>query len=774
MMNNLRQRPNRILALSALFLTGWAFSCRKETPTSNLPAYSHRDLPIERRIDDLLPRMTLEEKAGQLATMYPNAVVRLGIPHLQAGEALHGICLRHGTSFPSPLAMGSTWDPDIIERMGTVVAAEARALGTHQVYSPMLGMLIDPRWGRSEECYGEDPYLVSRIGVAYIKGLQGTGADYLGRDHIIASAKHYVADGQPLAGLNGAEMDVSVRRLHEIFLPPFQAAVEEAHVGSIMPAHHILNGVPCHANSYILVDVLRKTYGFDGHIISDNGDIRGLHTEKRVAKNLAEAARLALEAGVDQELAIEEPWSDRVYGANLIRTVAAGEIPIGLVDRAVRNVLRSKYRLGLFDDGTPIYPWQDHLASGDEGRGPIQGWPAYEELKPVKGVRSLDDDTNDYFNKLHRLGVPRPDWEEIIYKPAHDQLALEVARKAVTLLKNDGNILPFDPKKLKRIAVIGPNADVEILGAYSTPEARHFVTVLEGIRRQAGKDVEVLYAEGCSLVDWRKENIAEAVKIARNADAAILVIGGNELTAKEGEDADNLDLVGHQEELVKAVYAAGVPTVVMLLQSRPLSIPWVADHIPAILCGWFLGQETGTAVAEAIFGRINPGGKLPVSIPRNVGQIPVYYDKFPPGDTKYRDSPYGPVFPFGHGLSYTSFSYTNLQARATSPTSAAVGVEIENTGSRAGDEVVELYVRDEFASVARLVQELKGFRRVTLAPGEKRTVTFDLEKDAFAFYDVPKGGWTVEPGRFEIMVGSSSRDIRGSVWVELEKPVPRS
>jgi beta-glucosidase len=763
----------RTVGLAVVFLTGWAFSCRQETPTSGVPAYKNRDLPIERRIDDLLPRMTLEEKAEQLATLYPNAVVRLGIPHLQAGEALHGICLRHGTSFPAPLAMGSTWDPDIIERMGTVVAAEARALGTHQVYSPMLGVLIDPRWGRSEESYGEDPYLVSRIGVAFIKGLQGTGDELFDENHIIASAKHYVADGEPLAGLNGAEMDVSIRRLHEVFLPPFRAAVEEARVGSIMPAHHILNGIPCHINQYTLVEVLRKTYGFDGHIISDNGDIRGLHTEKRVAKNPAEAARLALEAGVDQELAIERPWKDRVYGANLVAAVTAGEIPIGLVDRAVRNVLRSKFRLGLFDDGTPIYPWQDHLASGDEGRGPIPGWPAYEELKPVKGVRSMDDDTNDYFNKLHRLGVPRPGWERILDNPAHDRLALDIARKAITLLKNDGNLLPLDPEKLKRIAVIGPNADVEILGAYSTPEARHFVSVLDGIKTYVGKDVEVLYEEGCSLVDWDKEEISDAVKAVRKSDVAILAIGGNELTAKEGEDADNLDLVGHQEDLVKAVHATGVPTVVMLLQSRPLSIPWVADHVPAILCGWFLGQETGTAVAEAIFGRLNPGGKLPVSIPRNVGQITVYYNKFPPGDTKYRDSPYGPLFPFGHGLSYTSFTYANLKARATSPTSAAVSVEIENAGSRAGDEVVELYVRDEFASVARPVQELKGFRRVTLAPGEKRTVTFELDKGTFAFYDDKNKDWTVEPGRFEILVGSSSRDIRGSVWVELEKPVPR-
>ena len=753
--------------LIIILLAAWSISCRSEAPSSKIPPYKNRALPIDRRIDDLLPRMTLEEKAEQLATLYPNAVVRLGIPHLQAGEALHGICLRHGTSFPSPLAMGSTWDPEIIERMGTLVAVEARALGTHQVYSPMLGLLIDPRWGRSEECYSEDPYLVSRIGAAYVKGLQGTGRELFDANHIIASAKHFVADGQPLAGLNGAEMDVSTRRLHEIFLPPFRAAVQEARVGSIMPAHHALNGIPCHVNRSALVDILRNTYGFDGHIVSDNGDLHALHSEKRVAETLAKAARLALEAGVDQELAIEVPWRDRVYGANLIQAVTDGEVSVELVDRAVRNVLRSKFRLGLFDDGTPVYSWQDHQASGDEGRGPIRGWPAYQELKPTKGVRSLDKDTNDYFNKLHRLGVPRPGWEKVLYDPAHDQLALEAARKAITLLKNEGSILPLDPKKLKRIAVIGPNANVEILGAYSTPEARHFVTVLEGIRRQAGKDVEVLYAEGCSLVDWRKETIVEAVKIARNSDVAILVIGGNELTAKEGEDSDSLDLVGHQGELVKAVHATGVPTVVMLLQSRPLSIAWVAEHIPAILCGWFLGQETGTAVGEAVFGKTNPGGKLPVSIPRNVGQIPVYYNKFPPGDTKYRDSPYGPLFPFGHGLSYTTFTYTNFTARATSPTSAAVSVEIENAGSRAGDEVVQLYVRDEYASVVRPFQELKGFRRVTLMPGERKTATFDLGRDAFAFFDVTRGDWTVEPGRFEIMVGSSSRDIRGRTLVEL-------
>jgi beta-glucosidase len=278
--------------------------------------------------------------------------------------------------------------------------------------------------------------------------------------------------------------------------------------------------------------------------------------------------------------------------------------------------------------------------------------------------------------------VPRKGWENVIYDPGHDQLALEVARKAITLLKNGGNLLPLDNKTFKRIAVIGPNANVEILGAYSTPEARHLVTVLDAIKAYAGKDVEVLYEEGCSLIDWGKENILDAAKAAKRSDLVILVIGGNELTAKEGEDSDNLDLVGHQEELAKAIHATGVPTVAVLLQSRPLSIPWIAENMPAILSGWFLGQETGTAVAKALFGEIDPAGRLPVSIPRNVGQIPVYYNEFTGGDREYRDSPVGPLFPFGHGLSYTTFSYSNLQTQAVSPTSATVSVDIQNTGQR--------------------------------------------------------------------------------------------
>ncbi len=747
------------------FFVWTVISCTKSS--EGLPFYKNSNLSIEERINDLMPRMTIDEKVVQLATLYPNAVVRLGIPHIKAGEALHGICLKHATSFPSPLAMGSTWDPEIIENMGSIVAKEARALGTHQVYSPMLGILIDPRWGRSEESYGEDPYLVSRIGVGYIKGLQGTGDELFDKNHIIASAKHFAADGQPLGGLNSTPMDISIRRLHEVFFPPFLAAVSEANLGSVMPAHHSINGVPNHSSVYLIDEILRKTYGFKGHLISDHGDIRALHTRHLVAETLTDAARLALETGVDQELQIEAPWEQRTFGPPLLEGIRDGSIPVELVDRAVRNVLRSKFRLGLFDDGEPIYAWQDHWASGDEGTGPIEDYPEYVELKHTNAVRGQDERLNDYFNKLHRGGFPRENWEEVIYDKKSDAVALDVARKAITLIKNEDGLLPLDKTKVNRIAVIGPNADVEILGAYSTPEARHYVKVLDGIKNFVGNDAEILYSEGCSLIDLEKENIAEAVGIAKRSDVAILILGGNELTAREGEDTDTIDLPGYQNELVKAVYEIGTPVVVMFLQSRPMSFPWIAENISAILAGWFLGQETGTAVAEALFGTINPGGKLTIAIPRSVGQIPAFYNRLPGSDDTYRDSPSGPLYPFGHGLSYTTFEYSDLHIQKTSSTSAEVSVDITNSGGRTGDEVVQLYVHDQYSSVARPVKELKSFGRITLLPDATKTVTFFLDKNAFAFYDSENGDWVVEQGDFTIMVGSSSIDIRLSATLKL-------
>ncbi len=672
-------------------ITGFVLSFINIVLAQVILPYKNPDLPVEARIKDLMSRMTIKEKLVQLADQYPNANIRLGIPNLKGASMIHGVTLAYATSFPVPLAMGSTWDPDLIERMGTVVANESRALGVQHGYEPMVSVLIDPRWGRSEECFGEDPYHVSRISVGFVHGLQGRGEERFDENHIIATAKHFVADGQPIGGINATAMDVSIRRLHEVFLPPYKAVVEEAGVGCIMAAHHSLNGIPCHANKYILQTVLRDTYGFDGHVISDNMDISRLYTNKLVAENFIDAARLALEAGVDQEMAIDRPWDDRVYGAPLLEGIENGSIPVEVLDRAVRNVLRTKFKIGLLDNNETIYPWQDHWVSGDEGFGPIEGYPEYQEVENTKAVRGLDVVLNEWFNTLHRLAVPRENWRDVLFNKEHDQLALEVAKKAITLLKNEGDLLPLDKNRLKKIAVIGPNADVEVLGAYSTPKTRHFVTVLDGIKDYVENDAEVLYKEGCSLTDMSRENIDDAVELANSSDVAILVIGGNELTAKEGEDSDTIHLTGYQQDLVKAVYATGTPVVVMLLHGRPLAIPWIADNIPAILDGWYLGQETGTAVAEAIFGEINPGGKLPVSIPRNTGQIPAYYYKTLGGARgqnmrdfiwNYRDNQAGPLFPFGHGLSYTTFEYSNLKISAISPTSAEVTVDITNTGNR--------------------------------------------------------------------------------------------
>ena len=780
----------RITILAAFVTTSMAgFSQSPGYAVQSAP-YKDASLPIEERVEDLLGRMTLEEKVHQLATQFANANVRLGIPHIKSAEALHGLTLKHATSFPQATAMGSTWDPALVERIATVIAAEARALGVHQVYSPMLGVLIDPRWGRSEESYSEDPYLASRIGVGFIRGLQGMGEERYGPDRIIATGKHFVADGQPMAGINATDMDASERRLHELFLPPFRAVVMEAQVGSIMPAHHAVNGIPMHAHTRLLQEVLRDTWGFDGHIISDNNDIRGLNDERFTAPTWADAARQSLTAGVDQELSIQVPWSGRIYGQSLLDAVDDGLISIDLVDAAARNVLRSKFALGLFDDGTPIYPWQDYLVGSDEGQGPIEGYPEYQDLPNTTAVRGIDEPLNEYFNFLHRLGVPRDNWREVLYNEEHDTLALEAARRAITLLKNEGALLPVDAEKLQRIAVIGPNANAEILGSYSTPEAKHFVTVLDGIRARLGESVEVEYLEGCSLTDYVDEkldysraDIGAAVEAAERADLVILAIGGNELTAKEGEDSDEIALPGRQVELVRAVHATGKPIAVVLLHSRPLAFPWVAENIPAILDGWFLGQETGTAVAEALFGDINPGGRLPFSIPRNVGQIPAYYYWTFGADRGYRDNPATPLFPFGHGLSYTSFEYGELEIQSQDRSLVAiqrtdgggyllgdgeldsgsygqVRVEVKNVGSRAGDEVVQLYIRDLFASVVRPRMELKRFERLSLEPGESRRVTFELAHDALAFYDITTRSWLMEPGEFEIMVGSSAKDIR--------------
>jgi len=626
-----------------------------------------------------------------------------------------------GTSFPQAIALASTWDPDLVEKVFTAVAAEIRARGSQQALTPVLGIAREPRWGRTEETYGEDPYLVSRIGVACVRGFQGKGPN-IDKQHVIATPKHFAVHSQPQSGQNCAPNNYSEREIREQFLVPFKAVFTEACAMSVMPSYNEIDGIPSHANKKLLTDILRNEWGFLGFSVSDYNGVPQLETFHHVVGSEAEAAKKALEAGVDIELP-----SANCY-LTIVEQVKNGIISEAVLDRAVKRILRAKFLLGLFED-----PYVD----------------------PDRA-------------------------EEITGCSAHRQLALRAAREAIILLKNENNLLPLDKNKVKSIAVIGPNAYACHLGGYSG-EPDEMVSILQGIREKAGNDIEVHYAKGCMITENEdkrvlafgdrsilsdpeedKKRIADAVKIARESDVALLVLGGNEVTCREGIDRNSLELIGSQNDLVKAVLETGIPTVVFLINGRPLTINYVAENVQAILEGWYLGQETGTAVADVLFGDCNPGGKLPITFPRSVGQIPVYYNKKPSAYRGYRFESSEPLFPFGYGLSYTTFEYTNLQVspeKIGPGGKAAVSVEVTNTGNRTGDEVVQMYIRDVISSVARPVKELKGFKRITLEQGETKTVTLEITPDKLEFLDEHME-MTVEPGIFEIMIGTNSQDVK--------------
>jgi beta-glucosidase len=763
------------LVFSILFLV--AASCsRQETPS-----YRDPDLPVEERISDLLSRMTLEEKTAQLVGAMPTMTsasdpessftdpggeflpdrakellkngmgeiahaggmrgpgdmaeftntiqkwvrenTRLGIPILFHEECLHGHMATKGTSFPQALALASTWDPELVETVFGSVALEVRSRGAQQCLTPVLDLARDPRWGRTEETYGEDPFLASRIGVAAVRGFQGTGPT-IDKSHVVATAKHYAVHGQPEGGTNTAPGNYSERIIREQFLKPFEAAVKEGNIQSVMASYNEIDGIPSHANPYYLDDILRQEWGFDGLVVSDYFGIRRLRTQHYVADKSEDSARIALESGVDIELPYSEDYS------TLTELVQQGKISEKYVDRAVARVLRLKFLTGLFDD------------------------PFVEPEKAEKVTNSSD----------------------------HQKLALLAAQKAITLLKNEGDLLPLNTDRYKRIAVIGPNADVVRLGGYSGRPERS-VSILEGIKNRVGKSVEILYAEGCKITETgsgmfasglklgdpklNAERIREAVRVARKSDLIILALGGNELAAREAwgpdhlGDRSSLELLGNQNELVENMLALKKPVVVFLLHGRPNTIQYIAENVPAILEGWYLGQEGGTAVADVLFGSFNPGGKLPISVPRSVGQLPVYYYQKPSTRLQYVDSTADPLYPFGWGLSYTTFEYSGLSVSPDSigtSGSVAVSVQVTNTGKVRGDEVVQLYIRDEVSSVTRPVKELKGFRRITLDPGEMQTVEFTLGQDAFSFLNRDMK-LAVEPGTFKIMVGGNSVDL---------------
>ncbi len=742
----------------------------KASPAEETPKYKNTTLPIDERVADLLPRMTLEEKVEQIcggsraemqvvdptgtyttetaravlmrwgdpdlefpprkAAILRNGVqrymrekTRLGIPALFMGEALHGFMEYGSTSFPQALSLASTWDPALVHQVFTAAGDEAGSAGVGQVFTPVLDITRDPRWGRTEETYGEDPFLAARMGVAAITGLQGDSF-LINRHHVVATAKHFAVHGQPEGGTNTAPGNYSERIIRENFLVPFQAAVQEANVASVMASYNEIDGVPNHINHWLLDKVLRQEWGFRGYITSDGNGLQMLTDTHHVAANKAEAAELALSAGVDYDL------SDGSVYRTLLWQVKQGLVPEAELDRAVARVLETKFRLGLFDT-----PYVD---------------PDYAE----KTTNSSE----------------------------HRELALKSAQKAVILLKNDRDLLPLDLSKLKNIAVIGPNADGIHLGGYSRNPV-HGVSIVQGIRDRVGSKANVIYAEGCKITDapndwhgWftndvklidpatQQENIKAAVDAASKSDVAILVVGENESTNREAwaenhlGDRDSLDLLGAQNDLVKAVVETGKPTVVLLINGRPLSINYIAQRATAILEGWYLGQEGGTAAADVIFGDVNPGGKLPITFPRSVGDLPDFYNHKPSANRTYAFSTRKPLFPFGYGLSYTTFRFENLRvepAQIISGGTAKVSVDVSNTGSREGDEVPQLYIHQRVASITQPVMQLKGFQRITLKPGEKKTVEFKITPDMLSMLNVDMHR-VVEPGVFDVMVGPSS------------------
>jgi len=709
---------------------------------------------LDRKVAELMSRMTLEEKVLQLLSNPANGVPRLGIPKLRWAEVLHGVVSDGATSFPQAIAMGSTWDPALIQQMGTVVAKEARALGVQQGYAPMLGLARDPRWGRVEESYGEDPYLASRLGVAYIEGLQGTGADRFGPDRIFATPKHFVADGEPWAGANGEDYEISERVLREVYMQPFEAAVKVARAESIMPAHHAINGVPSHANRWLLQQVLRKEWGFTGYVTSDMGDIPKLFDGHHYAASYPEAAIMALEAGVDMELE-GGPVSNHVFAQSLAEAVRHGTLPIAVLDRAVMRVLRPKIELlGL------SAPQQ---AAAETGKNdPALSYQGKEDIF-AKLVAEGKETT--------RAGEQRSDYLAALSDPTHDQLALRVAQESMVLLKNDHNLLPLDKTKPNRVLLVGPLAATVNLGGYSTGKPRFYVDAMEGIKGELGPNAEVFYREGCTVLGGTAEQLKEAVDAAKAADVVIAVVGHTRAQLGENHDRDSLDLPGGQEQLVEAMQATGKPVIVVLNNGAPFAVPWIHDHVSAVIESWYGGQSYGTALAQILFGDVNPSGKLDVSFPVSTGQSPAYYNHpvltgpilYDAATTQF-PYPFGNsnvLWPFGHGLSYTSFQYDNLQFNTKSITAkqvCQVSVTVTNTGTRAGDEVVQLYVHQDHTSLKRPVEQLEGFKRITLRAGEKQTVSFPVGFEQVKFWK--DGGWQMEPGSLSVMIGSSSQDIR--------------
>jgi len=746
----------------------------KAQPTQN-PLYKDPSAPLESRIKDLLKRMTLEDKCHQLdiwhvdatktsdprifqkqlknlsdtikdgigflqfETKLPSAEyipnfnaiqkyfmehTRLGIPAISNGEGCHGFVGNEGQStvFPVSPLLGSTWDPDLVESVYTAIAKEMRSYGITHAATPVIDLLRDPRFGRSDEFFGEDPYHVAQMGVAAIFGLQGH-APIIDENHLIACAKHFAGHGQPEGGTNLAPANFSERVLRENHFYPFEMVVKKANVRTVMASYNEIDGVPNHANKWLLNDVLRGEWGFTGYVISDYDAVNRMVTRQHACMNKAEAGKRAINAGMDFEC--PSNWKEYCfrYLPSLIKT---SEVKESVLDSAVARVLRNKMILGMFEQ-----PY-------------------------IKTI-----------SEIERLNMQKK----------HHQIALKAAEEGMILLKNDGT-LPFNENKIKRLAIIGPNADEVHYGNYSNDKTPG-ISILEGLTTYGKGKFEVAYSEGFKIYEndttikapektLEAENlrIQKAVELAKTCDAVLLVMGGNELTCREEwknhtGDYYDLDLLGRQNDLAKAIFTLGKQTAVLLINGRPQSVNYLAEKAPAMIEGWYLGEEQGTAVANVIFGKVNPNGKLAVTIPRHVGQLPVYYNHKPyVHESPYINGEYSPLYPFGFGLSYTQYKYSNLKLNAKKVKDGQpvkVTVDVSNTGERDGDEIVQLYIRDMVSSITRPIQELKDFRRIHLAKGETKTVEFIITADKLQFYNINMKR-VVEPGEFEVQVGKSSTD----------------
>jgi beta-glucosidase len=679
---------------------------------------------IEKRVPDLISRLTLEEKATLLNHNGPD-VERFGIRSDKWNQCLHGVWWDQPTTmFPVSIAMAATWDPPLIHEIATVISDEARAIynGWHQdpnfkgakkglIYrAPVINISRNPYWGRINECYGEDPFLTGRIGVSFVKGLQGDDPKYL---KLVSTLKHYA--------VNNVEKDrqklsatVSERMLHEYWLPHFRDCIVEGQAQSVMASYNAINGVPNNINKPLLTDILKKQWGFQGFVVSDLG---GVNT---MVKGHA-AGKMSFEDAVAQSLNAGCDFSDKEFMTYIPAAVKQGLLPEARLNDALYRVMRDRFRLGEFDP------------------------PA---MVPYSRIPT-----------------------NVICSPEHRQLALKTAQKSIVLLSNKRHFLPLDKSKLKTIAVIGPHADLFTPGGYSG-KVKNPVTPLQGIKNRVGQGTEILYVKGAEIVPPRRalgapfnreEELRKATEAAKKADVAIVYVGTTLEVEAEGRDRTALSLPGNQEELVRAVLTANPRTVVVELNAGPLTIPWIKQHVPAILEAWWAGEEGGNAIADVIFGDVNPGGRLPQTVYASENQVPPQdeYDVTKGFTYMYLNGE--PLFPFGHGLSYTQFKYSKLQVASKQiPTNGkvTVSVDVKNTGKREGDEVVQLYVRDVKCSVKRPTKELRGFERISLKPGEQRTVTFTVPGEQLAFYDEKTHGFVVEPGAFEFMVGSSSADIR--------------